>query len=288
MTTQNIAYFNGDYLLLNQIHVSPLDRGALFGHAAYEVTAVYDGRLIDFDGHVSRLGRTLEALDIPNPHSPEQWRDIHQTLVAKNDLREGLIYLHVTAGAYDERDFSGPKDLIPNVFATVTPKPLIGEAARRGIAAITRPDTRWARRDLKTTQLLSQALAYRAARDAGAVTAIMHEDGYVTEAASANVWIVDAKDRLITRDLSHALLAGITRQRVKTELEAAKIAVVETRFSLDTLRGAKEIFTTSAGALIAPIVTLDSQPIGSGEPGPMTRQVQTLYYRAMGASDVNL
>ncbi len=277
------VYLNGEFVPADAAMISPFDRGFLFAQAGYEVTAVYQGQLIDFGAHMQRLERTLAGLRIPNPKSTEAWRDLHKALIERNAMSEGLIYLHVTAGAYGHRDYAGPADLTPGIFMFATAKPLIDAVARDGIKAILQPDTRWARRDLKTTQLVSQALAYRAAQEQGATTAILHQDGYVTEAASANVWIVDARGNLLTRDLSHDILPGITRSAVKAQLAGAGRAVIETRFSVDTLRTAREVFTTSAGALIAPIIAIDGEPVGAGTPGPVTRQVQALYYQAMGA-----
>ena len=136
---------------------------------------------------------------------------------------------------------------------------------------------------MKTTQLLSQALAYRAAREAGADTAFMVEDGRVTEAASANAWIVDEAGHLITRELSFSILSGITRAGVLALLEGSGLTLVERAFTPEEALAAVEAFTTSAGAMIAPVIAIDGQPIGNGKPGPVTRQIQRLYYQAMGA-----
>lgn len=283
MTICTMAYLNGAFCPAADARISPFDRGFLFAHAAYEVTAVYGGHLVDFGGHMSRLGRTLAGIGIPNPLKGEGWGKIHRDLIDFNSLTEGLIYLQVTAGAYGMRDFAGPEEFEPTVFLYADARPLIGAAARDGIKAIFMDDTRWKRRDMKTTQLLSQALAYRAARDAGAETAFMVEDGRVTEAASANAWIVDDEGQLVTRDLSPSILPGITRAGVLDLLEGSGLHLVERAFTPDEALGAKEAFTTSAGAMIAPVVAIDGQAIGSGKPGPVTRQIQRLYYQAMGA-----
>ncbi|MEL7540610.1 MAG: aminotransferase class IV, partial [Pseudomonadota bacterium] len=245
------------------------------------VTAVYNRKLIDIDPHLRRLSRTLVGLEIEAP--TVDLREIHAQLIARNDLSEGLIYLNVSAGMQGMRDFAGPETLTPSVFAFANPRRLIGEAARDGIATISMADTRWHRRDLKTTQLVSQALAYRAARRAGAVTAILHEDGLVTEAASANVWIVTPEGRLVTRDLSRALLPGITRARLVELFQNSDTQIEERAFTLDELRAAREVFTSSAGAMIAPVLSIDGDAIASGQPGPVTRSVQAAYYRFIGA-----
>lgn len=283
MTIGRTVYLKGAYCDLEAAHISPFDRGFLFAHAAYEVTAVYDGRFIDLEGHLARLRRTLAGISIPNPYSDEEWAEIHTDLVDKNGMEEGLVYLEVTGGAYGMRDFAGPEIFIPTVFLYADSRPLIGEAAQNGIKAIFIDDTRWKRRDMKTVQLLSQALAYRMAREAGAETAFLVEDGFVTEAASANAWIVDAAGRLVTRELSQSILPGITRSGVVNLLKGSGIELVERAFTPDEAKGAAEAFTTSAGAMVAPVIAIDGQKVGDGQPGPVTRKVQRLYYEAMGA-----
>lgn len=274
------VYLDGTFVSAQDAVISPFDRGYLFAHAAYEVTAVFNGAFVDFDQHLARLGRTLDGLEIEHPDV--DLRALHQELVIRNELTEGLVYIQVSSGMQGPRDYYGPEVLSPSVFSFVTHKQLIGEVARDGITTISYPDTRWARRDLKTTQLLTQTLAYRAARRAGAESAILHEDGVVTEAASANLWIVTEDGTLVTRDLSPALLPGITRARLISLLSAAT-DVEERPFTLDELRTAKEAFTSSTGVVIAPVLSVDGAPVGSGMPGPVTRNVQAAYYAYIGA-----
>ena len=274
--------FLGDHFVTSDAaKISPFDRGFLFGHAAYEVTAVYNGKLIDWDGHLARLSRTLEGIEILFPE--QDLEALHREIMARNALTEGLIYLHVSAGNQGPRDFYGPEALTPTLFLFTTAKALIGDVARDGIAVISAADTRWGRCDLKTSQLLTQTLAYRAARRAGAHSAILHQEGWVTEAASANAWIVTDDGTLVTRDLSAAVLPGITRARVVDLLKADGHDVEERAFTLEEMAGAAEAFTTSTGVVIAPILSLDGQTIGTGAPGPATRTVQRLYYGHLGA-----
>ncbi len=280
MTTPTV-FLNGEFLPESEAQISPFDRGFLFAHAAYEVTAVYDGKLIDFDAHLARLARTLDGLEIP--HLPDDLASLHRDLITRNGLTEGLVYLQVTAGGYGFRDFYGPETFAPSVFMFTTAKQLIGEVARDGITAITAEDTRWTRRDMKTTQLLSQSLAYRKARRAGAHTAFMHEDGLVTEAASANAWIVLGDGTLVTRDLSNALLPGITRQTLLNLLSRAGLKIEERAFTVAEAKAASESFTSSTGVVIAPVLKLDDTLIGTGTPGPVTRTVQRTYYEYIGA-----
>ncbi|MCA8900252.1 MAG: aminotransferase class IV [Hyphomonas sp.] len=283
MAIGQTVFLNGGYRPVAEAAISPFDRGFLFAHAAYEVTAVYGGRFVDLEGHLARLRRTLAGIDIPNPYTDEEWADIHAGLIEHNGMEEGLVYLEVTAGAYGLRDFAGPETFTPTVFFYADSRPLIGEVARDGIRAVFREDSRWKRRDMKTVQLVSQALAYRAAKAEGAETAFMVEDGMVTEAASANAWIVDSAGRLVTRELSSSILPGITRAGVFSLLKGSGIDLVERAFSPDEARAAAEVFTTSAGAMIAPVVALDGQPVGDGTPGRVTRRIQHLYYEALGA-----
>ena len=186
---------------------------------------------------MSRLGRTLAGIGIPDPLGANSWGKVHRDLIEYNNLTEGLIYLQVTAGAYGMRDFAGPEEFEPTVFLYADARPLIGEAARDGIKAIFLDDTRWKRRDMQ----------------------------------------------LVTRDLSPSILPGITRAGVLDLLEGSGLHLVERAFTPDEALGAKEAFTTSAGAMVAPVVAIDGKAIGAGKPGPVTRQVQRLYYQAMGA-----
>lgn len=283
MGVRKFAYLDDRIIAAEEAKISPFDRGFLFAHAAYEVTAVYNGSLIDGDGHMARLERSLAGISIPIAWSADDIIARHMTLLERNQMREGLIYLQITAGSYGFRDFAGPEDIRPSLFMYCDERELIGDVARDGIAAITLEDTRWSRRDMKTTQLLSQALAYRSAKEAGATTAWMIEDGFVTEAASANAWIVDPQGTLITRDLSNAILPGITRHSVLNQLAEAGLSVEQRRFTPEEAKDAAEAFTTSAGAIIAPVISLDGHKVGAGTPGPVTRQIQRQYYKAMGA-----
>ena len=281
MMKNDWVYLNGEFVRRDEARISPFDRGFLFAHAAYEVTAVYGGKLIDFDGHLERLGRTLAGIEILPPEVDIE--ALHHEIIHRNDVSEGLIYIQVSAGDQGPRDFYGPEDMVPSVFMFSTEKRLITDTARDGIAVISVADERWKRRDMKTTQLLSQSLAYRAARRAGALTAIMHENGVVTEAASANAWIVTVDGVLVTRDLSSALLPGITRGTLTRLLRDVGLSVEERAFTLDEMRGAAEAFTSSTGVVIAPILSMDGDVIGDGKVGPVTRLVQATYYTYLGA-----
>lgn len=278
--TNLFVYLDGKFLSANEAKVSPFDRGFLFAHSAYEVTAVYNGKLIDWPYHSKRLSSTLQALDVPRP--TVDLESVHQELMLRNDLSEGLIYMQVTAGSYGERDFPGPIQLDPSLFLMATPKSLITDQAKTGTKAVSVQDTRWSRRDLKTTQLLSQTLAYRHARKNGAEVAILHQDSVVTEAASANAWIVDKDGSLITHHLNNEILHGVTREAVMEVVKTTNTNVTERPFTLEEALNANELFTTSSGALINPIIELDKVVIGNGYPGPLTRKIQKLYFEKIG------
>jgi D-alanine transaminase len=286
MSQAEWVYLDGEYMRAQDARISPFDRGFLFAQAAYEVTAVFAGKLIDFEPHLERLSRTLAGLEIAPPQ--QDLRELHDEMIARNGLNEGLIYLNVSAGMQGPRDYYGPEQLIPSLFAFATHKRLIADVARDGITTISVADTRWQRRDLKTTQLVTQTLAYRAARRAGAFTAILHEDGVVTEAASANLWVVTADGTLVTRDLSTALLPGITRATLLSLFGEDSIKIEERAFTLQELKDGAEAFTSSTGVVIAPVLSVDGTLIGTGQPGPVTRKVQSAYYAYIGADTSQL
>ncbi|MBB34413.1 MAG: hypothetical protein CME88_12340 [Hirschia sp.] len=283
MAVGDFVFLDGAYLTAPEARISPFDRGFLFADAVYEVTAVYDGKCFDMDGHLTRLKRSLGELAFDAPPALDQIAEMHAELIVRNNLTEGQIYLQVSRGAYGDRDFVAPASTVPTVFAFTQAKQLIDTAAsRNGIRAITVDDIRWGRRDIKTTQLLAQTLAKQTAKQAGAQDAWMVEEGLVTEGASANAWIVTQDDVLVTRQISNSILSGITRASVISRL--GNLHFEERAFTPDEAKAAKEAFSTSASALVMPVVQLDDTQIGDGTPGPVTRSIQRAYYEAMGAN----
>lgn len=278
-----IAYVSGQFLPLEQATVPIMDRGFLFGDGIYEVTAVLDGKFIDNIPHLQRLDRSLREIGIRNPHSLEEWTAIQRELASRNGLREGLIYIEVTRGTY-ERDFTCPPDLVPNVVMFTQVKAVRDNpAARTGIAVITVPDLRWARRDIKSTALLAQVIAKQAAKAAGVGEAWMVEDGFVTEGASSTAFILTEAGELVTRPLSNAVLPGITRQSVMALAEKRGLRLVERLFTVEEAKAAREAFYTSASGLVMPIVTIDGTQVGGGQPGPAVRELRELYLAAVDA-----
>jgi D-alanine transaminase len=272
-----IVYVNGAYVPEEEAKVSVFDRGFLFADGVYEVTSVLEGRLVDFAGHLERLHRSLDELEMPAPASDAEIEAVHRELVARNGLVEGMVYLQATRGPAD-RDFAFPAEPRPSLVLFTQARPLVDTAAARdGIRVIAVPDIRWARRDIKTVQLLAPSLCKMQARKAGKDDAWLVEDGFVTEGTSSNAWIVTRDGALVTRDLSTAILHGITRAAVMACARAARIRVEERAFTLQEAQGAAEAFVTAASAFVTPVVEIDGRPVGDGRPGPVTRRLREVY-----------
>lgn len=279
-----IVYVNGSFLPYEEAKIPIMDRGFLFGDGIYEVAAVIDGRLVDNEAHLARLERSLGEIRIANPHSAADWTTLERELVRANDLAEGLVYMQVSRGVA-ERDFAFPTDATaPTVVMFTQPKRMRdAPAAEAGVAVITVPDLRWARRDIKSTALLAQVLAKQAAAEAGVAEAWMVEDGTVTEGGSSTAFIITRDGRIVTRPLSHAILPGITRLCVMRLAEEAQLRVEERAFSVEEAHAAAEAFLTSATMLVMPVVAIDGRPVGKGAPGPLTRRLRELYFEMVDA-----
>lgn len=272
-----IVYVNGEYVPEEAAKISVFDRGFLFADGIYEVTAVLDGKLVDFPGHLARLHRSLAALDMAAPVGDAELEAIHRALLARNRLEQGLIYLQVTRGAAD-RDFAYPAAATPSlVMFTQAREVAETAAARAGIKVITVPDIRWARRDIKTVQLLAPSMCKMMAKAAGADDAWMVEDGLVTEGTSNNAYIVTGEGVIVTRGLSEAILHGITRAAVLDYAREAQMKVEERAFTPEEALRATEAFVTSATAFVTAVVEIDGTPIGDGRPGPVARRLREIY-----------
>ena len=274
------VYVNGEYLLETEAKVSIFDRGFLMADAVYEVTSVLGSKLIDFDGHIVRLQRSLDELEINNPHTREEWLNIHRELVRTNDLVDGGIYLQISRGAPNDRDFvwPDPETTTPTVVLFSQSKPGLANSpsAQTGIKVISIEDIRWGRRDIKTVQLLYPSMGKMMAQKAGADDAWMVQDGYVTEGTSNNAYIV--KDGLIiTRALSNNILHGITRAAVLRFADEAQMKIEERNFTIEEAQQADEAFITSASAFVTPVVELDGQKISSGALGSVVPRLREIY-----------
>jgi D-alanine transaminase len=279
-----IAYVNGSFVPLADAKVSVLDRGFLFADGIYEVSAVLEGRLVDNDAHLARLQRSVGEIALPLPETLARIEEIQHELIGRNHVAEGLVYIQVTRGAAP-RDFVFPKGVKPTLVMFATVKDIVNApAAKTGIAVMTVPDIRWARRDIKSVGLLAQVLAKQAAAEAGCQEAWMIEDGKVTEGGSSSAFILTRDDVLVTRPNSSAILPGCTRKAVIALAEERQLRVEERAFSIDEALAAKEAFITSASSFVQPVVTIDGQSVGGGKPGPMAVRLREIYVAFARAS----
>jgi D-alanine transaminase len=272
-----LCYLSGEYLPLTAARVSPLDRGFLFGDAVYEVIPVYGGRPFRLREHLDRLNRSLAALRMPAPRSHPEWAAICMRLIAQDGGRESSIYLQVSRGAEMGRNHAWPEGLAPTLFAYVTPLgPTPPDLVERGVAAITAADTRWARRDIKSTALLANILLKKLAADAGAFETIMLENGSLTEGSSTTVHVI-ADGVIHTPPNGNHILPGTTRE-VVTELAVRQgIPGNSSRVPESLLRSADEIWLAFATRGVLAVTSLDGAPVGGGRPGPLFRRIHAAF-----------
>ncbi|MCJ8521512.1 D-alanine transaminase [Pseudorhizobium tarimense] len=272
-------YLNGSWVDEADAKVSVFDRGFLFADAIYEVTAVIDGKLIDYAGHAARLRRSLDALRTAMPVSEDELLELHKDIARRNGIKEGLIYLQITRGVQD-RDFVFPPDMQPTVVMFTQQKRVLDNPKwKTGLALQSVAEGRWSQRQIKTVQLLYSSLMKTEAHRQGYDDVLFVEDGYVTEASSANFHIVTPEGAVVTRDLSNALLHGITRGSILDLAQKAGLAAEERLFTLDEAKSATEAFLTSATSFVTPVVSLDGNRIGTGEVGPVSRRLLDVYIR---------
>lgn len=274
-----VAYVNGCYQAHSQAVVHIEDRGFQFADGVYEVWGVFGGRLADFDGHMTRLHRSLNELQIAIPMTPAALKQVLDETIRRNRVRDGIVYLQVTRGTAP-RDHAFPKDVAPSVVVTAkrvdTTK---GEAlAARGAAGVTQPDTRWGRCDIKTVGLLANVLAKQAARERGAYECLLVDEmGLVTEGSSTNAWIVDESGKVRTRDTQANILRGVTRTMLLEIIADEGLELDERPFSVDEAKRARELFVTAASTFVMPLISLDGAKIGDGKPGPVATRLRALY-----------
>jgi D-alanine transaminase len=278
-----VAYVNGRYLDQRAASVNIEDRGLQFADSIYEVVPLLDGFLVDEAAHLQRLERSLREIRLPMPMGGAALRCVLREVARRNRVRDGIVYIQVTRGVA-RREHSFPA-IAPPPGIVVTARALAPpprDIAAGGVRAITLPDQRWARCDIKATGLLPNVLARQAAREAGAYEAILIDAaGMVTEGAATTVWIVDAAGVLRTRALDHAVLPGCTRAGLIATLLAAGMEYAERGFSAAELREAREVFLTSASSYVRPVTVLDGAPVGDGTPGPVTRRLFGLLLAAL-------
>ena len=282
-----IAYVNGRYRAYRDATVHIEDRGYQFSDGVYEVCEVRDGHLIDERRHVQRLHRSLEALHMAAPMSDAALGVVLRETMARNRVRNGLVYLQVTRGVA-RRDHAFPAGQTP-VALIVTARRLdrskYEREAAQGVSVVTVPDNRWGRVDIKSISLLPNVLAKQAAREQGAREAwYVDRAGLVTEGSSSNAWIVTADGALLTRPADHGILRGVARTVVLEVASAHGLRVEERAFSVEEAYAAREAFMTAASQIVLPVVRIDGRSIGSGSPGPVATALRRDFHRYVEVS----
>ena len=264
---KELTYFNGEMVEPGAKVVSLDDRGYCFGDGVYEVVRVYNGRAFAFSYHQDRLYRSMREMDIPVRMPPDELQELHEIMIEQSEITDGYIYLQITRGVTPRHHAFERSKLEPQMYMFIKPITTDLSALQQGVKAITLPDERWARVDIKTLNLIPNILAQTKAEKKGAYTAILVRDGIVTEGATSNVFVM--KDGVCyTHPADHHILKGITRQLVVTRVApTAGITVIEREFDEAFLQDADEIFFTDTIGGIIPITTLNRQPVGDGTPG---------------------
>ncbi len=269
----SIVYLNGQYLPIEKANVSVLDRGFTFGDGVYEVVPVYRGHIFRLKKHIERLNNSLDEVYIDRPHDLVQWQEILRELIDQNPAEDHSLYIQVTRGV-SERDHAIDTAEKPTVFAMS--RPLLKNDRSAGISAIVEEDIRWKYCHIKAITLLPSVILRHKAREAGATEALLVKDGYVTEGAASNVFIV--KDGVVkTPPKDGSLLPGITRDLLVELLLKSDIACEEVAITVEELRKADEIWITSSTWEVVPVVKLDAEPVGTGKPGEVWQEATEIY-----------
>lgn len=280
----SIAFLDGNYMPIEQVKISPLDRGFLFGDGIYEVVPSYAGKMVGFAPHIARMKSGLEAIGIQLNWSTDDWMELCNRLIAENDAGNLGIYLHVTRGTDTKRFHAFPENVAPTVFAftfEIAPAPIADKTLVKAKKASTSRDLRWERCQIKSTALLGNVLHFQHGYEQGSdETLLFNADNQLTEASACNVFIV--KDgTVITPLLDNQKLPGITRQIVLDVLRNdGQIAVEERIVTMEEVSNADEVWITSSSKEIAPITEIDGKPVGDGTIGDIWLAAQTLYSAA--------
>ncbi|MBD0380999.1 D-amino-acid transaminase [Paenibacillus sedimenti] len=270
-------FYKDGFLEKKDLHISPDDRGYYFGDGVYEVFRVYNGRIYEQEAHMQRLQKSASEVRIALPYSSQEIENILSKLVHENGIVEGTIYMQITRGEAP-RAHPFPKDAQPVMLAYCTDVKRPTATIQSGIHAISFEDIRWLRCDLKTLNLLPNVMAKQAALDHGVQEVILHRSGTVTECSASNFMMV--KDHILyTHPANNLILHGITRAVVLRLARALQIDVKEEPFTLQQLQQADEAFITGTTVEVTPVIHIDGKPIGSGEPGPITRKLQNEFER---------
>lgn len=279
----DVVYFDGRYLMKSDVAVSPDDRGFLLGDGIYEVAAAYDGRFVALDGHMDRLRRSLREARIDDSVA-DPLESVFGELLERNGLADSgkaLVYLQVTRGVAP-RTHAFPKTKVrPTVYAYAAPFPDMGDLAS-GSGAITRPDLRWSRCDIKSISLMANCIANQEAKESGNFEAILIRNNVALEGTHTSLFGVIAGE-VRTAPLSPLILPGITREIVVGLCRDNDIPLREEAMTETELRSADELFLTGTTTEVAPITRLDGEPVGNGRPGNMTIRLENLYVAAIRA-----
>ena len=291
-----LCYLNGEYGSLRDAKVSVLDRGFIFGDGIYEVVPAYAGKLFRFDEHMARLSRNLGKLRIANPHSSDDWLERCRKLIAALSVQgagagaiDQLVYIQVTRGVAP-RDHVMPADVRPTVFMMCSPmKPPTVEQRHQGVACVTARDFRWERGDIKSISLLGNVLARQMSADRGAAETIMFRDGFLTEAAACNVWVVH-EGAVLGPPKSEHVLEGIRYELIRELCEEVGIAFNLRPIAEADVFAADELMLSSATKEVLAVTTLDGQPVGHGalhgKPGPVYARLHEAYQRAKASQSI--
>lgn len=273
----------GDQLMEREdVKIDMEDRGYQFGDGLYEVIRAYNGTFFTADEHIDRLFAGAKKIDLVLPFTREKLKSLLNELLVENEISTGNVYFQVSRGIAIPRNHAYPDpEKVPAVFtASVTAVPRDQEKMNKGISVITMPDYRWLHCDIKSISLLGNVMAKHEAHKKGAEEAIQHRDGIVTEGASTNMWMV--KDGTIyTHPDGNLVLPGITKIVLLKVAREAGLSVKEESFTLEQLREADEVFSSSTTIEAMPIIEIDGVPVGDGKRGPVVKQLQDLYVAAV-------
>ncbi len=281
----NLSYVDGNYYNYADSKVHINDRGYHFGDAVYEVILFNEGVFYDFDAHINRLFNSLKSIEIEFSFTKKTIELIVKNLIRLNRVTFGSVYIQVSRGVAERNHTYDNLKVKPILTIITSKKHNTTNAIIKGVKAITIRDNRWSRPDIKTTQLLPNVLAKTIANKQGAYESIfIDEEGYVTEGSSSNIWIINNKNEIITRNIDGKILSGITRKTVAEFAKLNDLKVLEKKFSKEDMFKAKEVFLTSASSFVTPINEIDEVKVNNGNIGQLSVKLKKLYFKNFESS----
>ena len=274
-----LVYLNGTMTPLSEAKIPVLDRGFIFGDGVYEVIPIYGRKLFRSEQHMARLFRSLASIQIPNPHTKEQWMALIYNVINAYPADDQMVYVQVTRGVA-KRAHAFPKEVTPTVFImTNTIVPPSAAVREMGVACVSMEDKRWLRCEIKSVSLLGNVLAAQHAAEHDAVESVQFRDGFLTEASASNVWMV--KDgKLMGPPKDNLILEGIRYGLIEELCAAEGIPLQARRITRAEVFGADEVLLSSATKEILPVTSMDGQAIGNGKPGPIYKKLYAAYQAA--------